>query len=311
MDSESRGAGAPPFWLELMTVTHGHDSSPARDASWSTEVGDLVRGAAGGMLFGIPLLFTLEVWGIGSTTTPAAMATVLGLTFVPVTLLVHTAGFRRSMDMHLTGVLSESAEAIAVGVVVATGMLFVLAEITVRTPLADALGKIVYEAAPFAIGVAVASHLFDRSPDATDGDAPHAEDRGSLRGTVADLGSTFVGAVFVGFNIAPTEEIPRLAAASSPPRLLAVMGISLLVSYGIVYQAGFRDQARRRQQRGILQHPITETAAGYVVALIAAAAMLLFFHNLQPGDPWPLAVDHIVLLGLPAAVGGAAGRLAI
>jgi len=286
-------------------------------------MGDLVRAAAGGMLFGIPLLFTLEVWGIGSATTPAAMAAVLGLTFVPVTLLVHTAGFRRSMDMRFTSVLAESAEAVAVGVVVVTGVLFVLAEITLRTPLADAIGKVVYEAAPFAIGAAVASHLFERSPDAPDGDPGQsegqagaraegsAEGRGSLRGTLADLGSTFVGAVFVGFNIAPTEEIPRLAAASSPARLLAVMGLSLLVSYGIVFQAGFRDQARRREQRGILQHPITETAAGYLVALVAAAAMLLFFRNLQVGDPWPLALDHIVLLGLPTAVGGAAGRLAI
>lgn len=270
-----------------------------------------MRGAAGGMLFGIPLLFTLEVWGIGSAATPAAMAAVVGLTFVPVTLLVHTAGFRRSMDMRLTSVLTESAEAVAVGVVVVTVVLFVLAEITLRTPLSDALGKIVYEAAPFAIGAAVASHLFERSPDAPDGGATKEGDRGTLRGTIADMGSTFIGAVFVGFNIAPTEEIPRLAAASSPPRLLVVMGVSLLVSYGIVFQAGFRDQARRRQQRGVLQHPITETAAGYVVALIAAAAMLLFFGNLQPGDPWPLALDHIVLLGLPTAVGGAAGRLAI
>jgi len=112
----------------------------SRDVGWSSEMGDLVRAAAGGMLFGIPLLFTLEVWGIGSATTPAAMAAVLGLTFVPVTLLVHTAGFRRSMDMRLTSVLSESAEAVAVGVVVVTGVLFVLAEITLRTPLADAIG---------------------------------------------------------------------------------------------------------------------------------------------------------------------------
>lgn len=228
-------------------------------------MGDLVRAAAGGMLFGIPLLFTLEVWGIGSSTTPAAMAAVLGLTFVPVTLLVHTAGFRRSMDMRFTSVLAESAEAVAVGVVVVTGVLFVLAELTLRTPLADAIGKVVYEAAPFAIGAAVASHLFERSPDAPDGGPGQsegqagaraegsAEGRGSLRGTLADLGSTFVGAVFVGFNIAPTEEIPRLAAASSPARLLAVMGLSLLVSYGIVFQAGFRDQARRREPR----HPAT------------------------------------------------------
>lgn len=280
-------------------------------STWAGEVGDLARGAAGGMLFGIPLLFTLEVWGIGSSATPAVLALVLALTFVPVTLLVHTVGFRRSAALRLPAVLRESAEAVAVGVVVVTGVLVLLRQITPRTPLADAVGKIIYEAAPFAIGAAVACHVLDRSPDEPDGAPSRRRDAGSLRGTIADLGSAFVGALFVGLNIAPTEEIPRLAAAASPPMLLAVMAASLVVTYGIVFQAGFGDQASRRDQRGIFQHPVTETAVSYLVALVAAAAMLLFFRNIQLGDPWPLIVGHVVLLGFPAAVGGAAGRLAI
>ncbi len=263
------------------------------------------------MLFGIPLLFTVEVWGIGSGTTPATMAVVLIVTFVPVTLLVHTAGFRRSMEMSVPFVLREAAEAVAVGVVVVTAVLILLREITLRTPLADALGKIVYEAAPFAIGAAVACHLLSQNPDETDGGPAGAGDRGTLRGTVADLGSTLVGALFIALNIAPTEEISRLAAASSPPTLLAVMATSLLISYSIVFQAGFGDQAKRREQRGVFQHPITETVAAYLVALVASAAMLVFFRTLQPGDPWPMVLDHVLLLGLPAAIGGAAGRLAI
>lgn len=157
----------------------------------------------------------------------------------------------------------------------------------------------------------MAGHLLNQSPDKTDREPARSKDRGSLRGTVADVGSTFVGALFVGFNIAPTEVIPRLAAASSPLMLLAVMAASLLISYGIVFQTGFRDQVMRREQRGILQHPAAETAVAYLIALVASVAMLLFFGNLQPGDPWPLVLDHVVLLGFPAAIGGAAGRLAI
>lgn len=280
-------------------------------SDWTLQASDLVRSVAGGMLFGIPLLYTLEVWDLGSYTTSATMAAVVVVTFVPVTLLIHISGFRRTTAMSLPAVLREATEAVAVGVVAATGVLILLREITLHTPLADALGKIVYEAAPFAIGAAVACHLISQSPDQTDDDRARPEDRSSIRGTVTDLASTLIGALFVAFNIAPTEEIPRLAAASSPPALLAVMAASLLISYGIVFQAGFGDQAKRREQRGILQHPITETAGAYVVALIASAAMLLFFRNLQPGDPWPMLLDHVVLLGLPAAVGGAAGRLAI
>jgi putative integral membrane protein (TIGR02587 family) len=262
------------------------------------------------MLFGIPLLYTMEVWWIGSATTPAGMASVFALMFVPVVLLIHTAGFRRSQDVRWADVLTGAVEAVAIGVVSVATVLVLLQEITLDTPLSEILGKIVYEATPFAIGAAVARHIFSQSRDEDDDATPEATDQDSLRGTVADLGATLIGAVFVGFNIAPTDEIPMLAAASSPASLLAVMAASLLISYGIVFQAGFGDQAKRRQQQGVLQHPVTETAAAYLVALACSAAMLLFFRNLQTGDPWPMLLEHTVLLGLPAAVGGSAGRLA-
>jgi len=68
----------------------------------------------GGMLFGIPLLFTLEVWGIGAAATPLAMFFVVLATLVLAALLVHTGGFRASIERTLLGVLREAIEAMAV-----------------------------------------------------------------------------------------------------------------------------------------------------------------------------------------------------
>ena len=294
-----------------MGVSSVGDAPPRQTNATGDALGDLVRAAAGGMLFGIPLLYTMEVWWIGSATTPAGMAAVFALTFVPVVLLIHTAGFRRSQDVRWADVLTGAVEAVAIGVVAVAMVLVLLQEITLDTPLSEILGKTVYETTPFALGAAIARHIFSQSRDEDDDATPEATDQDSLRGTVADLGATLIGAVFVGFNIAPTEEIPMLAAASSPASLLAVMAASLLISYAIVFQAGFGDQAKRRQQQGVLQHPFTETVAAYLVALACSAAMLVFFRNLQTGDPWPMLVEHTVLLGLPAAVGGSAGRLAV
>jgi uncharacterized membrane protein len=39
--------------------------------------------------------------------------------------------------------------------------------------------------------------------------------------------------------------------------------------------------------------------------------MLWFFQKLTFSDPWTMWLDHILVLGLPASIGGAAGRLAI
>jgi putative integral membrane protein (TIGR02587 family) len=102
-----------------------------------------------------------------------------------------------------------------------------------------------------------------------------------------------------------------LDAAIAPPRLLAIIAVSLLISYGIVFQAGFTTQKQRIQQKGIFQRPLSETVMSYLVSLFASAFMLFFFHRLSLDDPWTLWLSRTLVLGLPATIGGAAGRLAI
>ena len=38
---------------------------------WINEINDIIRGVCGGFLFGIPLLYTMEVWWIGSLAKPS------------------------------------------------------------------------------------------------------------------------------------------------------------------------------------------------------------------------------------------------
>ena len=117
--------------------------------------------------------------------------------------------------------------------------------------------------------------------------------------------------MIIAFNIAPTDEIPMLAAAISPPWQLAIIAASLLISYGIVFVAGFTYQAKRQQQQGIFQRPLSETVMAYLVSLAASAFMMFFFHKLSFDDPWSIWLSYTLVLGLPATIGGAAGRLAV
>lgn len=270
-----------------------------------------MRGAAGGALFGIPLLYTMEVWWLGAHAPMSHAALVFGLSFVVVALLIHTAGFRRSRDMHWSDVVLDTGKAVALGVVSAALVLALLREIRVDIPLTEIVGKLAFEAAPFAIGVAVAGHVISKSTSEEGENVSSDSDRRGLGGTLADLGATMIGAIFVGFNIAPTDEISMIAVASTPFSLICLMIATLVITYGIVFEAGFGDQAARRAHEGVLQHPVTETTVAYLISLLTSAGMLLFFRNIQPGDPWPVIVQHTVILGLPAAIGGAAGRLAI
>jgi len=283
----------------------GYATSVSNDVGWRDEVDALVRGACGGLLFGIPLLYTMELWEIGAVAPPLSLAGVLIVTWLVVALLIHVAGFRRSPEVRWADVLTDSVQAVAIGLVCTAGALVLLGEIDTSTPMAAAVGKVVYETAPFCLGVAVARHVFRQGRD--ESDAAQVE---QSHPNLVDLGATATGALFLAANIAPTEEIPMLTAGMSPLELLVIMATSLVVSYAIVYEAGFGDEDKRRSQQGVLQHPVTETAASYVLALGMSALMLLFFGRLAD-VPVAWALNQVVVLGLPAAIGGAAGRVAL
>ena len=284
---------------------------------WAREGVDVVRAVSGGLLFGVPLLYTMEVWWIGTYTQPERLFGILGLTFVAVFLLNRTSGFRTTKDIRFADAAMDAVEAVALGIVSVTFILFLLQEITLTTPLQEAMGKIAYEATPFGIGIALAHHFLRRGraqgdDDEEEGDGDERDGGAdSLRATAADIGATVIGAIFVAFNIAPTDEIPMLAGTMSAWALLAVVAVSLVLSFCIVFVAGFSNEEQRHQQQGILQHPVTETVACYLLALLVAGAMLWFFQRLDSTSPLGEILADVVVLGLPASVGGAAGRLAV
>ncbi|WP_413198579.1 TIGR02587 family membrane protein [Nostoc piscinale] len=277
--------------------------------AWKREINDIVRGICGGFLFGIPLIYTMEVWWIGSLAKPRLIAIAIALMFVVVFLLNYTEGFRKRRNTwRLDEAAIDTVEAMAIGFVCAAFMLWLLQEITPATSLKESLGKVVYEGLPFTLGVALANQFLQEGNQNNSTSATH---KNNLHATLADLGATVIGATVIAFNIAPTDEVPMLAAAISPPWLWVLMAASLVISYAIVFQAGFSDQKKRRQQKGIFQRPLSETTISYLVSLLASGAMLFFFQKLTLSDTWMMWLEHTLVLGLPATIGGAAGRLAI
>ena len=274
---------------------------------WRAELTDVARAASGGLLFGVPLLYTMEVWWVGSRVRPWQMLVLLGVLTVPVLLLNLKAGFRDTRDFRVSDAVGDTVEALAIGLLVTLGVLVLLREVTLDTPIVSALGKVVYESVPFCLGIGVARFLLEGDPDLGDDDGAQPGTQGSR--DAADLGATALGAAFVGLSIAPTDEIPMVASAMSASWLLVVLGVSLVASYAIVFVAGFSRQSKRHAQAGIFQRPATETMMSYLVSLVVAFVLLwLFQRELDPpGD----LLSRVVVLGFPAAVGGAAGRLAL
>lgn len=293
-------------------------------AGWRAELQEILRGAAGGFLFGIPLLYTVEVWSIGSSVSPLLLLGVLGVTFAVVLLLTQIEGFRRTLELHPLEAVMESIEALGIGLACAAFALVLLQRITLETPLSEMLGKLIFEGVPFSLGVALAQSILNRD---------RLRDRNrrqvvrptnsllalprrlsppilrNLRDTLIDLDAALLGALLIAFSIAPTEEVALLAASIPPLWLIAIMAASLVLSYVIVFVSGFRDRAQ--SNNGVILSPLTETLVAYLVALLASTIMLVFFQQLSFADPWQEWLSDTIVLGLPAAIGGTAGRLLI
>ncbi|MBE9118734.1 TIGR02587 family membrane protein [Lusitaniella coriacea LEGE 07157] len=287
--------------------------SKKKTDAWSKERKELISGASGGFLFGIPMLYTMEVWFIGSHVRPPVLLDILIVTYTVVFLLNRVEGFRNSGRDGVLDAAAESVEALAIGLVCAAIMLVILQQITLETSLDEGIGKIVFEGVPFALGVALSRSIL--SGDRWSSGNPSASNKNKQpnlwKDTLTDMSATSIGAIIIAFNIAPTDEVLLLAAAASPLWLLAIIVVSLLVSYGIVFASGFTSQQKRQQQQGLFQGPLSETIFSYLISILASALMLWFFQQLSWNDPWDLWLRYTVILGLPATIGGAAGRLAV
>ncbi len=286
----------------------------ATQNQWTTELVAIIRAASGGLLFGVPLLYTMEIWWVGEHTEARQMLLILSGLAVVLVVLNLTAGFRTTKDVRLRDAAADAVKGLAIGLVVTAAVLVMLREVTIETPALSALGKIVNESVPFCLGIGVARFLLSGDPgmsddedeDATPGNASQAR---PLNISVAELGATVLGATFIGLSIAPTDEIPMLAAAMDPPWLVVVLVTSLLASYSIVFVAGFARQGERHDQEGIFQGPGVETIVTYLASLVVSALLLWLFQR----DAWPASdlLDRVIVLGFPATIGGAAGRLAL
>lgn len=323
-------AYSPTDWvLEQGTLDNLPSRSPPpsmakpkrRRLSWlKYELNDLVRGVCGGFLFGVPLLYTMEVWWVGSSVSPPRLLFALLATLTVVYLVSQTAGFRQARATTRREAIGDAVEAVAMGLVCATLMLVILRQITLETRLSEALGKVIFESVPFSLGVALANQFLSGSEESDSTPTPESSralgserffPEGNLNETIADIGATLIGAIIIAFSIAPTDEVTVLVSAVNGPWLLLTVVISLVLSYGIVFEANFTRQGQRRLQPGLFQSPLSETAVSYLISLLASALMLGFFRQIDLNSPWEVAFRQILILGLPATIGGAAGRLAL
>lgn len=275
-------------------------------SAWTDERDAFIRAFSGAYIFGIPLLFTMEMWWIGEHASAWHLLIFLGVALVANFGLTYAAGFKRESSFSTT--IDEAIDAVAVGFVGATIMLVILNQVRFGQALDTMLGKITIQAVPLSIGASVANQVFgSREGDRSRNGKNNGHQLKRWQALFSDVGATAIGGVFIGASIAPTEEIPMIAAALDYWHLIAVVTFSLLLSYGIVFASGFDGT----QDDGPFQHPFTETMLAYVVSITISLAALYLFGQISFDDPLLSIVEQVIVLGVPTTVGGAAGRLVV
>jgi putative integral membrane protein (TIGR02587 family) len=257
----------------------------------------LARAFAGAIIFGLPLLMTMEMWSLGFTMDPLRLALFLAVMFPLLVVLAYYAGFEESFSWRQF-VLSACV-AYAVAFVAAGAGLLLLGVLRPGMSVAEIVGKISLQAIPASIGAMLArSQLSAREEE-------EEERRDTYQG---ELFLAAVGALFMAFNVAPTEEVVLIATMMSGWHALAVVGASLAIMHAFVYALEFRGQASLHPGISAGSEFLRLTVVAYALALLVCLYVLWSFGRSDGLALGELLVQTVVL-GFPAAVGAAAARL--
>ncbi len=256
-----------------------------------------MRGVAGGVLLGVPLLYTQETWLHGRSVSPLVILVGLAVVFGVNVALSYFVGFRPGRTHRP---MEDAVVGMGLSVLLSALLLVLLDRVGGETSSENVLGVVALTAIPVSIGFSIGVALAPRTG---------AEKSEEIPSGGGDLLVAAGGALVFALNIAPTEEPILLAAELDIVRLVLLVVASLVLPYLMVFYAEFGGREHRVASDGATQGPVTETLLAYTVAFAVSAAMLAMFGRLDEVNG--AATARVVTLAFPASIGAALGRMLI
>lgn len=257
----------------------------------------VARAAGGALVFSIPMLMTMEMWWLGFTMDRLRLALLLLLTLPLLMELSHQIGFERTRGW--VEDLRDALVAVAIGAMVAILVLFVFGQITADMSIDEMAGKVSLQTVPAAMGALLARSQFS-------GEKEQVEDKEETYW--GELFLMAVGALFLGLNIAPTEETILVAYGMSPWQGIGLVVLSLVIMHGFVFAVGFRGGSDLGPDTPWWSAFLRFTLPGYAVAAVICLYLLWTFGRID-GHSVHETLMVVLVLAFPSAVGAAAARL--
>lgn len=295
----------------VTNVQRGADTGPSRHLL----VG-LGRGAAGAMLFGMPMLMTMELWYLGFYIDRVRLFLLLTVNIPLLIVLAHRIGFEHTSTWQEA--VRDATIAYGLGIVMSALVLTLLGDLEPDMPFSEILGKIAIQAVPASIGALLGrSQLGGQAGDDEGRDEDDGQDGGKDGDAVPDQMSTSygrelflmaVGALFLSLNVAPTEEIILISFKMTPWHALMMVALSIAIMHAFVYAVAFKGAHELGEDTPRWHAFIRFTLPGYMVAMLISLYVLWTFGRLDDTAPTQILMS-VIVLAFPGAIGAAAARL--
>lgn len=294
--AKGQGSGSETRWCPSLP-----DSLSQHVATTSKQYAvALSRAFAGALIFGLPLLMTMEMWWFGFTLEPWRILQFGVANLLLLYGLSKVAGFEESH--HWLDDVLDAFAAYGVGVIAGATLLLLFDVIGLGMPAREVAGKIAIQAVPASFGAMIGAKMM--------GEGEGIEKRERWRATFAGrMFLTLAGALFLSFNVAPTEEVILIAYRIGPGQAMLVMLLSVMLLHAILYYVGFPGQDTRRSRthgRALRCHSLP----AYAIAVVASCYVLWTFGRTSGLDAAQIATI-VIVLGLPAAIGAGIARVVV
>lgn len=260
----------------------------------------LARAFGGAIIFAFPMLMTMEMWWLGFYLDRPRFFLFLLLTVAMLIPLCGFVGFERSRNF--SDMVVDAFVAFGIGAIASAVMLAIFGVLQTDMPASEIVGKIAIQTVPASIGAAVARGQMG-------GGGKESEKEPKTRGFLGELFLMLAGAIFLAFNVAPTEEMVLIAYKMTAWHALALILLSIVALHVFLYSLGFVGQEQRRGSApGLLW--VSSSLAGYGLALLVSWYVLWTFGRTDGVSIEQIAM-MVVVLGFPSALGAAAARLIV
>ncbi len=267
---------------------------------------EYARGITGGLLFSLPMLYTMELWWTGFIADPLPLLLYFIVGMFLLMVYNHYVGIRE--DHSLWEGMEESVEEMGVGILLTVFILWTTGRISPEMSFTEISGKIIVEAVTVAIGISVGKSQLGGNSE-NNGETEDLKKKQNNPHILRTLNIALCGAILVASNVAPTEEIMVIALESEVYKLLIIALLSIGIGGAVLYYINFKG-AKSIVVHSNTWNAVLGTLLMYAVALFSSAFMLWFFGRFG-GLSFYGMVAETVVLGFPAALGASAGRLLI